>query len=164
MKAKNCLLYLLQLCRLEFLLETLEVNLNLFFKVTFYYSQPFHKLPHSWELEAQAGDNWTRKKIHFFISLKEWHPNDFCRKERDLNQHFNIRSNWYLCLNWISFKSQNMILFCISESTVLLLILNKYNKQQKRNIYTRYNPIWCTFYMLTICFYLKCRQSWDLLL
>ena len=117
MKAKNCLLYLLQLCRLEFLLETLEVNLTLLFKVTFYYSQPFHKLPHSWDLEAQAGDNCDsqktfgpERKIYFFISLKEWHPNDFCRKERDLNQHFNIRSNWYLCLNWISFKSQNMIL------------------------------------------------------
>ena len=137
MKAKNCLLYLLQLCRLEFLLETLEVNLTLLFKVTFYYSQPFHKLPHSWELEAQAGDNCKhldqKKKS---ISLFHWRS--------DIRMTFVGKTETWISTSisdqtgtfaWIEFPSKVRIWFCISESTVLLLILN--TTSNKKGIYTQ---------------------------
>ena len=116
MKAKNCLLYLLQLCRLEFLLETLEVNLTLLFKVTFYYSQPFHKLPHSWELEAQAGDNCDgqrtigpeKKSISLFHWRSDIRMTFVGKKETWISTSISDQTGTFA---WIEFPSKVRIWF-----------------------------------------------------
>ena len=116
------------------------------FKVTFYYSQPFHKLPHSWELEAQAGDNCDgqrtigpeKKSISLFHWRSDIRMTFVGKKETWISTSISDQTGTFA---WIEFPSKVRIWFCISESTVLLLILNKYNKQQKGiyTVYTRYN-------------------------